>query len=77
MNGRANPIGAESCVSDREVWGEALTGESMGQVLSHVTNTVRDADAFCAAEGSMVGCAIASTPSVPRGQRPWHVGETS
>jgi hypothetical protein len=33
MNGRANPIGPESCVSDREVWGEALTGESMGQVL--------------------------------------------
>jgi len=36
--GRASHIGLESCVSDREVWGEALTGETMGQVLSHVTN---------------------------------------
>jgi hypothetical protein len=54
--GRANHIGPESCVSDREVWGEALTGEVLGQVLSHVTKPVRDADAFCVAEGNMVGC---------------------
>ena len=32
--GRASHIGPESCVSDREVWGEALTGEAVGQVLS-------------------------------------------
>jgi hypothetical protein len=50
--GRANHIGPESCASDREVWGEALTGEAMGQVLSHVTKQVRDADAFCVVEGS-------------------------
>jgi hypothetical protein len=74
--GRANHIGPESCVSDREVWSEALTGEAMGEVLSHVTKPVRDADAFCVAEGNTEGCAIASAPPVPRGQRPWHVVDT-
>ena len=53
--GGASHIGPESCVSDREVWGEALTGEAVGQVLSHVTKPVRDADAFCVAEGNMGG----------------------
>ena len=77
MNGRASHIGPESCVSRREVWGEALTGVLVGQVLSHVTKPVRDANAFCVAEGSTVGCAIASAPPVPRGLRPWHAGETS
>jgi hypothetical protein len=76
MNGVANPIGPESCVSHREVWGEALTGVLVGQVLSHVTKPVRDADAFCVAEGSTVGCAIASASPVPRGLRPWHANET-
>ena len=76
MNGVANPIGSESCVSHREVWGEALPGVLVGQVLSHVTKPVRDADAFCVAEGSTVGCAIASASPVPRGLRPWHVNET-
>ena len=75
--GGANHIGPESCVSDREVWGEALTGEAVGQVLSHVTKPVRDADAFCVAEGNTVGCAIASALPVPRGQRPWHGADTS
>ena len=73
---RASHIGPESCVSDREVWGEALAGEARGQVLSHVTKLVRDADAFCVAEGNTEGCAIASAPPVPRGQRPWHVVDT-
>jgi hypothetical protein len=76
MKGRASHIGPESCVSRREAWGEALTGVLVGQVLSHVTKTVRDADAFCVVEGSTAGCAIASTPAVPRGLRPWHINET-
>jgi len=76
MNGVASPIGPESCVSHREVWGEALTGVLVGQVLSHVTKTVRDADAFCGAEGSTVRRVIASATPVPRGLRPWHVNET-
>jgi hypothetical protein len=74
--GGASHIGPESCVSDCEVWGEALTGEAMGQVLSHVTKLVRDADAVCVAEGNTEGCVIASAPPVPRGQRPWHVADT-
>jgi hypothetical protein len=77
MNGRANPIGPESCVSHREVWGEALTGVFVGRVLSHVTKTVRDADAFCVAEGSTARRVIASVSLVPRGLRPRHVNETS
>ena len=75
--GRASRIGPESCVSDREVRGEALTGEAVGQVLSHVTKTVRDADALRVAEDNTVGRAIASAPLVPRGLRPWHAGDTS
>jgi len=75
--GRASRIGPESCVSDRDVRGEALTGEAMGQVLSHVTKTVRDADALRGAEGNTAGCAIASAPSVPRGLRPRHVTDIS
>ena len=67
MNGRASPIGPELCVSHREVWGEALTGVLVGQVLSHVTKAVRDADAFRVAEGSTVRRAIASASPVPRG----------
>lgn len=75
--GRASGIGPESCVSDREVRGEALTGEAMGQVWSHVTKSVRDADALRVAEGNTAGCAIASVPSVPRSLRPWPVADTS
>jgi hypothetical protein len=74
--GGASHIDPESCVPDREVRGEALTGGTVGQVLSHVTKVVRDADAFCVAEGNMEGCAIASAPPIPRGQRPWHVVDT-
>jgi hypothetical protein len=77
MQGRAKHIGPESCVSRREVWGEASTGVSVGQVLSHPTKTVRDADAFCGAEGSTVGRAIASVLLIRRGLGPWHAGETS
>ena len=75
--GRANHIGPESCVSHREVWGEALTGETMGQPLSHVTGIVRGADALCVAEGNTAGRVIASARPVPRGPGPWHGVETS
>jgi hypothetical protein len=50
-----------------------MTGETMGQVMSHVTKQVRDAGAFGVVEGNTEGCAIASASPVPRGQRPWHV----
>ena len=77
MKGRANRIGHESCVSHREVWREALTVVPMGQVLSRESSVVRDADAVCEAEGSMVGCVNASALLIPRGLRPWHAGKTS
>ena len=70
-----------SCASDREVWGEALTGEAMGQVLSHVTKTGPGCRRFLCSgrqqQGNTVGRAIASALPVPRGRRPWHVADTS
>jgi hypothetical protein len=77
MKGRANHIGPESCAVGREARDEALTGVSVGQVLSRERLVVRDADTVCVVEGSTVGCAIASALPVPRGLRPWHAGETS
>lgn len=77
MKGRANHIGPESCVSRREVWGEALTGAAVGQVLSRESSVVRDADTVDGVEGSTGGRAIASALPVPRGLRPWHGVETS
>jgi hypothetical protein len=77
MKGRASQIGPESCASRREAWCEALTGVSVGQVLSRESLQVRDADAVCAAEGNTVGSVIASALPIPRGLRPWHAGETS
>ncbi len=64
MNGRTSHIGPGSCVSRREAWGEALTGVLVGQVLSHVTKTVRDADTFRLVEGSTPRGANASTRAV-------------
>lgn len=75
--GRAYRIGPESCVPGREAWGEALTGEPAGQPLSHVTTYVRDADVFPPTEGNTAVHANASARPVPRGPRPWHVGDTS
>ena len=63
----------ESCVSHREVWGEALTGVRVGQPLSHDRNLIPGADAVAYAEGNTDGRAIASAPTTRRGLRPWHV----
>ena len=43
--GVASQVGPESCVDDRKVGGEALTGEGAGRVLSLENLTVRSADA--------------------------------
>ena len=65
--GRASHSGPESCVSDREVWGEALTREATGQSMSHVTKRSTGCRRFlCAAEGNTEGCAIATCPAGPR-----------
>jgi hypothetical protein len=71
--GVAIPIGPESCAGGREAVREALAGECAGQPLSHEKDDIPGADAVPYAEGHTQGCAIASTPTTRRGQRPWHV----
>jgi hypothetical protein len=44
VKGLANHNGPESCVKWRDSLGEALTGESVGWVLSREKGLVRDAD---------------------------------
>jgi hypothetical protein len=72
--GVANHTGPESCAASREGCGEALTGERAGQVLSRETLLIQDADVVTFAEGKTNGRVNASTRSVRRGRRPWHVG---
>ena len=69
----ANRVVPESCVAHREVRREALTGVRIGQPLSRDRNVVPDAHAVPKAEGNTAGCAIASTQTIRRGRRPWHV----
>ena len=46
VEGVASHNGPESCGGDREVTAEALTGESVGQVLSRENESLRGADDF-------------------------------
>ncbi len=71
--GLANHAAPESCVADREVRGEALTGACAGQPLSGVRLLFRSAYAIQSAEGNTIGCGIASARLAPRRRRPWHV----
>ena len=71
--GIANHTDPLSCVGHREMSGEALAGESIGQPLSRESRFTRDADAVLGAEGNMDGRDIARSGPIPRGQRPWHV----
>lgn len=69
----ANHVVPESCVSDREVRREALTGVRIGQPLSHDRIDIPGADAVQGAEGNMSERAIASARMTRRGRRTWHV----
>ena len=71
--GVANHTDPLSCVGHREVSGEALAGESIGQPLSRESRFTRDADAVLGAEGNMDGRDSARSGPIPRGQRPWVV----
>jgi hypothetical protein len=71
--GIANHVVPESCVSDREVRREALTGVRIGQPLSRDRNAVPGAHAVPLAEGNTSWRVIASAPTTRRGRRPWHV----
>jgi len=71
--GIADHTGPESCVVHREVQGEALTGETVGQPLSRESDKlVQGADAVSVAEGNMDGHIIASAYLILRGLRTWH-----
>ena len=71
--GIANRTDPESCVVHREVPGEALTGETVGQPLSRESYiSVQGADAVSVAEGNTDGRDLASARTALRGLRPWH-----
>ena len=76
--GVANHIGPESCVCDRKVSGEALTGESAGQVLSRENGLYfGEPTASQCPEGNM-GCVVIARNSLSlRGRRPWARTEAS
>jgi hypothetical protein len=71
--GVAIHIGPEPCAGVREGTGEASAGESIGQPLNRERLIIPDADTVPNVEGNMDGRAIASTWTVRRGHRPWHV----
>ena len=56
--GLASRTGPESCVRHREVAGEALAGDGIGQPLSRESRYIRDADAVLVAEGNTEGRAM-------------------
>ena len=69
----AKHVVPESCVSNREMRREALTGVRIGQPLSHDRNVIPGAHAVPKAEGNTTGRVIASASATWRGRRPWHV----
>lgn len=71
--GVATHIGPEPCAGIREDAGEASAGERIGQPLSRERLQIPDADAVAPAEGNTDGRANASTRTIRRGLRPWHV----
>ena len=71
--GIASHIGPESCAVHREVYGEALTGERIGQPSSRDSELILGADAVDMAEGNTSKRATASTRTARRGRRPWHM----
>ena len=71
--GVANRIDPESCADTREGIGEALTGERIGQPLSHERLMIPGAAAVEWAEGNTYGRDSASVRMARRGRRPWHV----
>ena len=71
--GIANHTDPESCAVHREVQGEALTGETVGQPLSRESfKLVQGADAVSVVEGNVDGRVLASARTALRGLRTWH-----
>ena len=65
IEGVAIHDGPESCAVPREGYGEALTGECIGQPLSRERRIVPGADAVRTAEGKMDGRASRERPADP------------
>jgi hypothetical protein len=70
IEGVATHDDPESCVGDREVDGEALTGAHAGWVLSREIRTSGVPTLLSEAEGHTDGCKSASARLTPRGRRP-------
>lgn len=70
IEGVANHDDPESCVADREVRGEALTGACAGTVLSREINHFGVPTLLSEAEGNTGGTAIARCLLTLRGRRP-------
>jgi hypothetical protein len=67
--GIANHTDPESCVVHREVQGEALTGESVGQPLSRESfKSVQGADVVSVTEGNTDERALASARTLLLGE---------
>src|SRR6266404_2387875 len=71
--GVANRIDPESCADTREGFGEALTGERIGQPLSRESTLILGADVVPVTEGNTDGRDNASAQTARRGLRHWHV----
>ena len=72
--GVATHTGPESCAGHREVSGEALTGESIGQPLSRESrSTIGMPTLYWLRKATRTDAYIARSAPIPRGQRPWHV----
>jgi hypothetical protein len=69
----ANYIDPESCADAREGFGEALTGERIGQLIEPRKTLLLGADAVLLAEGNTNGRDSASARTARRGRRRWHV----
>jgi hypothetical protein len=69
----ANYIDPESCAAAREGFGEALTGERIGQSIEPRKTLFPGADAVLLAEGNTNGRVSASARKARRGRRHWHV----
>lgn len=71
--GIADHIGPEPCACAREGAGEASVRDHIGQPLSRESHVKPGADTVLLEEGNTAGAAVASTRTVRRGRRPWHV----
>ena len=71
--GVANHIGPEPCAGVREGVGEASAGERIGQPSSRERILNRMPTPFTGRKATRAGALFASSRSIRRGLRPWHV----